>query len=129
MSAAFRAWRSARAEYEETLTKGGDIEAAAERVSALQQVIEERVGEAARLLLEAARTFAPTLEHGLDGLLAVAEQQALDAERSARHSEMAGVNANAEARADQLAMAHDAVVNITEQAAELLAAMEALRFL
>lgn len=126
---AVRVWQERRERYEEVLGEGADdalpgaTEAMHEAAYALERAARA-ASDRARALTQDLAAVRAALDAAIEGLRAVAEQQALDAERSAGHGELAGADAAARDELARLEAAQGALDRIADASADLLGALE-----
>lgn len=117
---ALSSWESTHSD-QGTDEDNGEQEAEAERaLRAAAWAILERI----RLLHQELATLAPQATEAIDALAAVAEREALLAERSSRHGELAGVAFRERERTLRLETARDGIEGATANLEEAMAALD-----
>ena len=123
------AWRDARDHYEEALGEEMPLEPAREVLFAAEQTLTVALRPLVEQLVSSCNqvsTLVGALRVGVAGLLEVSEHAALDAERTARHGELAAATHDERERRECLDLAGEALDALDEAAHEAEASLAQL---
>lgn len=116
-------WDAERERYEDALREGSDaLEEAREALYEAELALEAAFEASLQALQTETEARAAALRAGIDARVRVEEQRALEAERTAKHGELAGAGHTERERIGQLDLAAEALDAVRDAVSEFMLA-------